>query len=231
MWFRLGLRREPLLSFPCPTALSEPALVASIASACDALKQGHTAIFPTDTFFALGANALDPAAIREVFELKGRDELMPLPVLVASVDSMQALSDDVPQEAFAVARRFWPGPLTIVVKRSNRVPQALTGGGPTIGVRVPDHPVALEILRNSGIPIVGTSANPSGTPPTKDLAQIHEWFDGKVRVIVGAPCGRHAAPSTVIDLSGGVPIVVREGAVTFDQLHELLPDVTLGPQR
>jgi L-threonylcarbamoyladenylate synthase len=96
---------------------------------------------------------------------------------------------------------------------------------------MPDHPVALAILQQVGAPIVGTSANPSGTPPTKDLAQIHEWFDGRVGAIVDAPCGPHSAPSTVIDLSARVPVIVREGSIPLSELRELLPDVTIGPQR
>lgn len=210
-----------------PAVVRNLGMTQSLDNACDAIRRGGAAIFPTDTFYALGVNALDAVAVRTVFELKGRDEGQPLPVLIPSTDSLALLCDAVPEAAIRLATVFWPGALTIVVKKSPVVPDVVSAGAATVGVRVPDHPVARELLRRVGTPVTGTSANPSGTPPTKDLQQIHDWFEGTGAVIVDAACGPQNEPSTVIDLTLDAPTIVRQGSVPFDALQELLPDVTI----
>ena len=214
-----------------PRTLPDSKLTEAIESACHAIANGGVAVFPTDTFYALGANALDAAAVAKIFELKGRNEHQPLPVLIPDAESIHDLCDEVPPVAFELAERFWPGALTIVLPKSKSVPKSVTGGGETVGVRVPDHVVALQILCRVGCPVTGTSANPSGTPPTKDPGKIRSWFEGSEITFVDAPCGSLTVPSTVLNLTTSPASVVRAGGVGIDDLRELLPDVTIGPPR
>jgi L-threonylcarbamoyladenylate synthase len=196
-----------------------------IARAADILRAGGLVAFPTDTFYALGADALNPAAVRRVFDAKGRAEARPLPVLVASREGARRVSRSFPEPARLLARRFWPGALTLVLPKHPGVPDEVTAGGGTVGVRVPDNEVALLLLCAFGGPVTGTSANRSGGPPHKAAGAVKRDLAGRVDLILPGECGLHDAPSTVVDFSQSPPVVVREGAVKFEEIAEVVPGV------
>ncbi len=221
----------------CPTGrqtrieLSEAALVqeseeAVITRAAGILTAGGLVAFPTDTFYALGADALNPAAVRRVFESKGRAEGRPVPVLVAGPGDALKVARSFPDSARRLAERFWPGALTLVLPKRPEVPGEITAGGDGVGVRVPDHALAQRLIRAFGGPVTGTSANISGGQPHKHAAGIERELGGTIDLIVPGECGTHGAPSTVVDFTKSPPVVVREGAIRFDDIAALAPGVT-----
>lgn len=183
------------------------------------LLEGGLVVFPTDTYYALGAAAGNAEAVARVFAAKGRSATDPLPVLVAGVDQWRMAAAEIPDLALRLAERFWPGPLTIVCRRAPYLPPLLTGGGDTIGVRQPAVPLAQALCRGLGMPITGTSANSHDSPPPVTAIEVGMDLGGKVGLILdgGACAGGH--PSTVIDVTRTPPVIVRPGAVTAEALR------------
>ncbi len=177
------------------------------------LRAGGVVAFPTETVYGLAADAMDEAAVRRVFELKGRPADRPMSVIVEGVRGAQRATSAWPEEAAALARRFWPGPLTIVVPRSPELPDLVTAGRPTVGVRCPDHPVALALVELFGGPLVGPSANPSGLPSPTSAEHVRRFFrSDEVLVLDGGPC-REGIESTVLAVEADGMRVLREGAI------------------
>ena len=174
--------------------------------------------FPTDTLYALGADAFHVEAVGRVFEIKGRASDVPLPLLLASVDELEQVSIDIPDLAWALASRFWPGPLTLVLKSSPEVPQIVTAGKQSIAVRMPNHHVPLALIRDLGRPITGTSANPSGGPDPVTADDVRRSLGTKVDYIVDGGPAPVATPSTIVDLTGARPRLVRQGAIPWESL-------------
>ncbi len=193
-----------------------------VAEAVRVLRNGGVAAIPTDTVYGLAANGLDEAAAARVFEVKGRQERMPLPLLLASVDDLSLCCTDVPDFVRVLAEAFWPGPLTLVLRRSDAVPDTVTGGGDTVGVRMPDHPVPREIALRLGAPITGTSANKSGLPPATTAAEVREQIGSRVDYVLDGGSVRSGVPSTVLDLTGSEPSVLRAGGVSPNAIAEVL---------
>ena len=193
-----------------------------IDDAVEVLRSGGVAAIPTDTVYGLAANGLDESAAARVFQVKGRHERMPLPLLLASVDDLSLCCTDVPDSVRVLAEAFWPGSLTLVLRRSDAVPDAVTGGGDTVGVRVPDHPVPREIARWLGAPITGTSANRSGLPPATTAAEVREQIGDRVDYVLDGGAVRSGVPSTVLDLTGAEPSIVRAGAVAAEAIAKAL---------
>ncbi len=199
-----------------------------IGEAAALLRAGGLVAFPTETVYGLGASALDPAAIARLYEAKGRPATNPVIVHVADRAGARAVAADWPPLAEQVAERFWPGPLTLVLPRGPAVPRAVTAGLDRVAVRVPAHPVALAILARAGIPVVAPSANPSTavSPTTADhvIAGLGDRVD---LVVDGGPTGV-GIESTVLDLTGPSPVILRPGHVTPADLEPLLGPVALG---
>ena len=185
-----------------------------LKAAVAAVKACKIVVFPTDTVYGLGSNGLVKAALRRLYEVKGRDSLKPLPILIHSVDEAKRWVEWTPA-AEVLARKFWPGPVTLVLKPTKEGRLLTFQEFPTLAVRVPAHPAALSLIEAAGVPLVSTSANPSGKPATGSGAEAAAWFQGKVEVIIdaGAVSGKE---STLVDASGPVLRVLREGAVTRD---------------
>ena len=196
----------------------DPDLSAQVDAAVGHLKRGGVVAIPTDTLYGLAASAVDPDAVARVFAIKGRPAGMAMPVLLADAEDMDLYASDVSEVARELARRFWPGPLSLVLRRSAALPDAATAGGDTVALRVPDHPVPRAIARRLGAPITGTSANPSGQPPATTAAAVHEQLGDAVDLVVDAGESPIGEGSTVLDATGPTLIVLREGAVSITDI-------------
>jgi L-threonylcarbamoyladenylate synthase len=184
------------------------------------LERGGLVAFPTESFYGLGADALDAVAVARVFEVKGRPETKPLLVLVDSMDMARRLTSRVDDRARALMRRHWPGPLTLVLEAAPGVPVGLTAGTGTVGVRLPAHPVARALVRAAGRPITAPSANPSDAPPPRTAAAVREYFDGRVELILDGGPTAGGAGSTVADCTVWPPRVLRQGPVVLETSSE-----------
>ncbi|MBM3956563.1 MAG: threonylcarbamoyl-AMP synthase [Gemmatimonadetes bacterium] len=193
------------------------------------LAEGGLVAFPTDTVYGLGADVMNRAALARLFQVKNRPAGRPVPVLLGEREDAGLVAARFPEGAWRLALRFWPGPLTIVVPRAEAVPAAVSGGRDTVGLRVPDHEAPRAIVRALGRPVTGTSANRSGNPPHTDPEGVALDLGGAVDLIVPGRCGGHGAASTVVDFSGEVPVVVREGPIKLAALREVWPGVQAAP--
>lgn len=196
-----------------------------IARAAECLRGGGLVAFPTETVYGLGAHALDRTAIRRVFEAKGRPPNDPLIVHVTSIEGAEPLVTVTSATARALAQRFWPGPLTMVLPRSTVVPDEVTAGLSTVAIRVPSHPVARALLEQSGLPIAAPSANLFSRPSPTSATHVLADLEGRVDIILDGGSTHVGLESTVLDLSGDVPTVLRPGAIDIAVLRELLPEV------
>lgn len=201
-----------------------------IAAAAAVLRAGGLVAFPTETVYGLGANALDAAAVRRVFAAKGRPADNPLIVHVASLAAALEVAAWLSPLARSLAERFWPGPLTLVVEADPAVPAVTTGGLTTVAVRIPDHPVALALLRAAGVPVAAPSANRSGRPSPTTAQHVADDLGQAVDVVVDGGACHVGVESTVVDARGDVPVILREGAVTREDLG-LTGDAATGDLR
>ena len=195
--------------------------------AADIIRRGGLLGIPTETVYGLGADALNEQACLHIFEAKGRPQDNPLIIHVADAGWLSRYCREIPTEAYALARRFWPGPLTMILPRKDIVPLRTTGGLDTVGVRCPDHPVTLEIIRRAGVPVAAPSGNTSGRPSPTAAQHMVEDMWGKIDGIVdGGPCGV-GVESTIIDLTCTPPRLLRPGGLPLEALKEVLGEVTV----
>lgn len=185
---------------------------------------GGLVAVPTETVYGLAGNGLDEKAVAEIYEVKGRPEVKPLSLMVHDAASMERYCENVPPQAYTLAKKFWPGPLTIVMKAKPCVPEIVRAGGETVGLRCPDHPLTLELLEKSGVPFAAPSANPSGEPSPKNADSVLKYFDGKIDAVLdGGECGI-GCESTLIDLSRTPYRILRQGALPADEIADALVD-------
>ncbi len=192
----------------------------AIKQAADAIRRGELVVFPTETVYGLAADALNEDAVRRVFKAKGREESHPLPVQLASVDHLNQISSDIPENAKRLGERFWPGPLTIVIKKRKEISDLVSGGLDTVGVRIPDHPVALALLKAVGSPIVATSANLSGNKPPISADEAVGQLKESISVVLDAGESKIGVASTVVDVTVDPPKILRLGTITEGQILE-----------
>ena len=194
----------------------------AIDQALQVLKQGGLVAFPTDTVYGVGAHAFLPQAVEQIYHVKGRPRSKPIPILLDSAAHLPDLAENVAPEAWLLAERFWPGPLTIILPRGSRVSDVVTAGGPSVAVRVPDHEFALRLIGAAGGTLAATSANLSGHPDPVTAQEVLGYLEGRIDLILdGGPCPGGQA-STVIDLTGVSPTVVRPGPISSRELEEVL---------
>lgn len=201
--------------------------------AAEILRHGGLVALPTETVYGLGASALEIDAVKRIFAVKGRPQDNPLIIHVAGPAALGEWCEDVPEAAWRLAERFWPGPLTLVLKCRKtgdpHIPDRVTAGLDTVAVRCPDHPATLEVIRLAGVPIAAPSANLSGKPSTTTARHCLHDLAGKVEAVLdGGPC-RVGLESTILDLTVFPPRVLRPGGVTLEQLREALGQVELDP--
>jgi len=193
------------------------------------LREGGLVAFPTETVYGLGANALDGRAVARIFEAKGRPSDNPLIVHVADGGDLNFLTEQVPDSARALMEAFWPGPLTLVLPVGKAIPEEVTAGLQTVAVRMPDHPVALALIRAAGLPVAAPSANLSGRPSPTTAEHVLQDLSGRIEVVLdGGPAGV-GVESTVLDLTAPVPVVLRPGGVTLENLRDILGEVEVDP--
>ena len=188
------------------------------------MRGGGLVAVPTETVYGLAGNGLDEKAVAEIYEVKGRPEVKPLSLMVHDAALMERYCENVPPQAYTLAKKFWPGPLTIVMKAKPCVPEIVRAGGETVGLRCPDHPLTLELLEKSGVPFAAPSANPSGEPSPKNADSVLKYFDGKIDAVLdGGECGI-GCESTLIDLSRTPYRILRQGALPADEIADAFVD-------
>ena len=191
------------------------------------LADGKTVIFPTETVYGLGANALDEDAATKIYQAKGRPSDNPLLVHVADKEDVYDLVENIDDRAKLLMDKFWPGPLTIVFKKKAIIPDRTSGGLDTVAIRMPSDQVARDLIRRAGVPIAAPSANISGRPsPTKPEHIIRDMYGRVDGILVGGPCN-YGVESTIVDLSDDIAMVLRPGSVTLEMLREVLGQVDL----
>ena len=208
---------------------TERLTAADVERAAAILARGGLLGIPTETVYGLGANGLDPEAVAHIFEAKGRPQDNPLILHVPSAEWLARYCADIPAAAYTLAERFWPGPLTMILRRKPVVPDAVTAGLDTVGMRCPAHPVCRAIIAAAGVPVAAPSGNTSGRPSPTNMADMLEDMDGKIDGIVdGGPCSV-GVESTIIDLTEQPPRLLRPGGVTLEELRDALGEVAVDP--
>lgn len=197
----------------------------AIEQAAEVLARGGLVALPTDTVYGLAVHAFMPKAIARLYQAKERPEGMPLPLLLADASDMKQVCIEIPALAWQVADRFWPGGLSLILKRAAIVPDEVTSGGPTVAVRVPDDPFVRAVCRFLGAPLASTSANRHGYPAPTTADGAEAELGGRIDLVVdGGPC-RQGLASTVLDLSISPPAILRAGPVTREQLATVVVDL------
>lgn len=195
---------------------------ASIQTALELLQEGEIVVFPTDTVYGLGANAFYSPGIIKLFEAKGRDANKAIAVLIGDLEQLDMLTEEMNETGKKLARKFWPGALTIVVPKKKDVPELLTAGN-SIGIRMPNHPVALDLLKKFG-PIAATSANLSGKNNPHDARDVHKQLNKRVPLILDGGRCIGGIPSTVVDISSNEVRILRPGAISEDEIKAALSE-------
>lgn len=205
----------------CADAPGCPELAAQI------IKSGGLVALPTETVYGLGADGLNPEAVAKIFQAKGRPQDNPLILHIADAGEMDIFCHHIPESAYRLAEKFWPGPLTMVLPAKDCVPKCTTAGLPTVAVRCPDNAATRQIIRLAGVPIAAPSANLSGKPSTTTARHVLDDHNGKIPLIVdGGPC-RVGVESTIVDLTEERPRLLRPGGITPEQLLEILGDLVV----
>jgi L-threonylcarbamoyladenylate synthase len=214
-----------------PTRIDTDEAQSAIGRAAQILREGGLVALPTETVYGLGANALDPAAVARIFEAKQRPSWDPIIVHIAGPTAnnpmLRKIVVDVPERARRLIEAFWPGPMTLLLPRTPAVPDVVTAGRPLVGVRMPAHPVAFEVIRQAGVPVAAPSANVFGHISPTTAEHVLEDLDGKIDAVIDAGPARHGVESTVLDPTQSPIMIYRPGAITQEQISEVDRPVTL----
>ncbi len=193
------------------------------------LRSGGLVAFPTETVYGLGGNALDRTAATKIYAAKGRPSDNPLIVHIAEKEALRELAKDIPEVAWELAKRFWPGPLTMILKRSELVPDTTTGGLPTVAIRMPSDKIARMLITESGLYLAAPSANASGRPSTTKASHVYEDLAGRIELILDGGESLIGLESTIIDLSEEKPVILRPGFLSREEMLSLLPGLEYDP--
>lgn len=198
---------------------------ADFAEAVELLRAGKLVAFPTETVYGLGGDAFDSTASARIYAAKGRPSDNPLIVHIADVSELEKLAYDIPEDAYRLADRFWPGPLTMILKKRDIIPRETTGGLDTIAIRMPSHPIARRLIQEAGLPIAAPSANASGRPSTTKAEHVIEDLNGRIDMIIDGGSSDIGLESTIVDLTCSPALILRPGYITIEMLRELIPDI------
>ncbi|MEU7601522.1 MULTISPECIES: L-threonylcarbamoyladenylate synthase [unclassified Streptomyces] len=199
-----------------------------LREAASAVRRGELVVLPTDTLYGIGADAFSPEAVHDLLAAKGRGRGMPTPVLIGSPNTLHGLVTDFSEQAWELVDAFWPGALTLVAKHQPSLAWDLGDTDGTVAVRMPLHPVAIELLTEVG-PMAVSSANLSGHPAPEDCDAAREMLGDSVSVYLDGGPTPGIQPSSIVDVTGKVPVLLREGALTAEQLREVVPDLEVAP--
>jgi L-threonylcarbamoyladenylate synthase len=221
LWYTVVKGKSLILGW-CRMVSAElpPALRQQINKGVSILKSGGIVAFPTDTVYGLGASADIPGAVARVYMVKGRPRNMPMPLLLARVSQIEDVAESVPPLAWLLAKKFLPGALTLVLTKSRAVSDIVTGGSETVAVRIPAHPVPVALASGLGVPLLGTSANLSGRKSALTAGEVSAQFGEQVDLVVDGGPSPGGRESTIVDVTGEVPVVLREGAVSLSELEQ-----------
>lgn len=193
------------------------------------LSEGKTVIFPTETVYGLGANALDEDAVKKIYEAKGRPSDNPLIVHIYDKEEVYNLAENINEKAEIIMDKFWPGPITIILNKKDIVPYRTSGGLETVAVRMPSHLIAREIIKEAGVPIAAPSANISGRPSPTKADHVYEEMNGRVSgIVLGGDCN-FGLESTVLDVTTENPMILRPGSITKEDLEKVIGEVLIDP--
>jgi len=191
------------------------------------LREGNLVAFPTETVYGLGADAFNSAAVRNIFEAKQRPSDNPLIVHISHFDQLPVMIPLIPDDAMTLMEAFFPGPMTLVMRHGGGIPDIVTGGRPSLGIRMPDHPLAQAFLRACRCPVAAPSANRSGRPSPTTWEAVHTDLDGRISgILMGEPTVV-GLESTVVDVTGPTPVILRLGGVSLEAIHDLIPTTRL----
>ena len=198
-----------------------------VKKAAEIIKRGGLVAFPTETVYGLGANGLDENAVPKIYEAKGRPSDNPLILHISKLDEIEDIVKEIPKSAIILAEEFWPGPLTMVFKKSECIPYRTTGGLESVAIRMPSNKIARELIKAAGVPIAAPSANSSGRPsPTKAAHVIYD-LDGKIDMVIDGGEVDIGIESTIVDVTGEVPVILRPGFITEKMLSEAIGRVEI----
>ena len=200
-----------------------------IKEAADIINRGGLVVFPTETVYGIGADALNDAAVDKIFKAKGRPQDNPLIVHIAELDELYCLASEVPKKAELLAERFWPGPLTMILYKRKILSDKITAGLNTAAIRLPVNKIALALIRESKKPIAAPSANTSGSPSPTEASHVIEDLMGKVDMIIDGGSTYIGLESTVVDMTGDIPMILRPGGVTAEEIISVLGECTYDP--
>jgi L-threonylcarbamoyladenylate synthase len=193
-----------------------------MTGAADIIKNCGLVAVPTETVYGLAANGLDEKAVLKIYDVKNRPETKPINLLVCGMTDVEKFCREIPDAAFLLAEKFWPGPLTMILKKSESVPEIVTAGGDTVGVRCPDHTKTLELIRLAGVPLAAPSANLSGEPSPKNVDDVLKVFDKKIDAAVDGGLCTVGTESTIVDMTSWPPAILRQGGLPRQRLEETL---------
>lgn len=200
-----------------------------LLEAGEILKKGGLVAFPTETVYGLGGDALNPDAAAKIYAAKGRPSDNPLIVHISDMEDIDKIADDVSEKAKKLAERFWPGPMTLIYKKKECVPASTTGGLNTVAVRMPEHKIARALIRQSGVFVAAPSANTSGRPSPTKAEHVMEDLCGKVDMVIDGGSVGIGLESTIVDVSGEIPVILRPGYITKKMLEEVVGEVVVDP--
>jgi len=193
--------------------------------AAQLLRNGKLVAFPTETVYGLGGNAYDSTASARIYAAKGRPSDNPLIVHISCFEEIVPLVEDIPDDAHRLAEKFWPGPLTMILNKSDRIPKETTGGLDTVAIRMPSHPIANRLIKEAGIPIAAPSANASGRPSTTKAEHVIEDLNGRIDMIIDGGSSDIGLESTIVDLTVKPALILRPGFITIEMLRSIIPDI------
>lgn len=202
---------------------------AALQEAGEIIRQGGLVAFPTETVYGLGGDALNPESSKKIYAAKGRPSDNPLIIHIADMDYLRRIVKEVPQSAYWLADAFWPGPLTMILPKSEEVPYQTTGGLDTVAIRMPSHPVAMAFIREAGGYVAAPSANLSGKPSPTKAKYVVQDMDGRIDMIIDGDGVDIGLESTIVDLTGEKPMILRPGYITEEMLNDVLGQVETDP--
>ena len=193
-----------------------------LEKAAELIKQGKIVVFPTETVYGIGTNGLDEKAVKKLYNVKQRPLNKPISLLVSNMEMVNEIARDITEIEYKIMEKFFPGPLTIILKKKNIVPNIVTAGQDTVGVRMPSGETAKKLVEVAGVPIAAPSANISGEPSGTNLQEIKKHFEGKANFFIDGGISEIGIASTIVQVIDGKPVILRQGSITLEQINKIL---------